>query len=191
MIPCIICDLDGTLANNKHRQHFMNGVKKDWGRFFAAMGDDLVFPEVLFLLQAIRRGMPNVRIIVASGRPSEYLVETAMWLARVGAPYDKLVLRKPNDNRSDAVAKHEMLLGFLACDFKPILSIDDRPEVVDMWRRNGVPCIQCDAAEWAVRDRGPHNGDPLKFLLLCAAVPGADPMYRVCIDELERARGIS
>lgn len=190
MIDCVICDLDGTLFNNRHRQHFMTGVKKDWDKFFRAMSADTIFPEVLFLLNAIRRGSPEVRIVLATGRPVQYLGETTQSLRNYKVPYDKLIMRK-DTAPSDAVAKHDMLTTLRACDFNPILSIDDRPEVVDMWRQNGVPCIQCDASEWAIRDRGAHNGDPIKFLRLMAAVPGADPMFRVCIDELERVRSSS
>ena len=28
----VICDIDGTIANNDHRQHFLEG-KKDWDGF--------------------------------------------------------------------------------------------------------------------------------------------------------------
>jgi len=188
MIDCVICDLDGTLANNKHRQHHMSGAKKDWGKFFAAMSQDTVFGEILFLLWCIRMGS-SARIILATGRPVQYLGETSEWLQHNRVPHDKLIMRKRDDNRSDAVAKHDMLTTLRAMNYNPILSIDDRPEVVDMWRRNNVPCIQADATDWAIRDRGDHNGDPLKFLRIMAAVPGSDPMYRVAIDELERARG--
>tara|TARA_B100000795_G_C22636774_1_gene374842 strand:- start:55 stop:219 length:165 start_codon:yes stop_codon:yes gene_type:complete len=35
----ILCDIDGTVANNDHRQHFLDG-KKDWDGFFDALNKD-------------------------------------------------------------------------------------------------------------------------------------------------------
>mgnify|MGYP004095851775 CR=1 FL=1 len=32
----VICDIDGTTANNDHRQHFLEG-KKDWDGFFSSL----------------------------------------------------------------------------------------------------------------------------------------------------------
>ena len=35
----ILCDIDGTVANNDHRQHFLEG-KKDWDGFFDKLDED-------------------------------------------------------------------------------------------------------------------------------------------------------
>jgi 2-hydroxy-3-keto-5-methylthiopentenyl-1-phosphate phosphatase len=35
----VICDIDGTIANNDHRQHFLEG-KKDWDGFFSSLSED-------------------------------------------------------------------------------------------------------------------------------------------------------
>ena len=35
----ILCDIDGTVANNDHRQHFLEG-KKDWDGFFSELVND-------------------------------------------------------------------------------------------------------------------------------------------------------
>tara|TARA_Y200000002_G_C22620649_1_gene638014 strand:+ start:1254 stop:1370 length:117 start_codon:yes stop_codon:yes gene_type:complete len=32
----VICDIDGTIANNDHRQYFLEG-KKDWDGFFSSL----------------------------------------------------------------------------------------------------------------------------------------------------------
>jgi len=36
----IIVDLDGTLSDSSHRQHFMTGKKKDWKGFYSALEQD-------------------------------------------------------------------------------------------------------------------------------------------------------
>ena len=40
MANIILCDIDGTVADNSHRQHFLEG-KKDWDGFFDALDLDL------------------------------------------------------------------------------------------------------------------------------------------------------
>jgi predicted kinase len=32
--PIVICDLDGTLCDGSHREHFLNGLKKNWNEYF-------------------------------------------------------------------------------------------------------------------------------------------------------------
>ena len=36
MKKIVICDIDGTIANNDHRQHYLEG-KKDWEGFFSEL----------------------------------------------------------------------------------------------------------------------------------------------------------
>jgi len=53
-----------------------------------------------------------------------------------------LFLRGDDDYRSDEVFKKDVLDGLIDNDIKPDLVFDDRNSVVDMWRRNGIPCFQ-------------------------------------------------
>ncbi len=53
MTKIVIFDIDGTLADNSHRQHFLEGGKKDWKGFFDAMVDDQPNINVLRLFDAI------------------------------------------------------------------------------------------------------------------------------------------
>ena len=36
MSKIVLCDIDGTIANNDHRQHYLEG-KKDWDGFFSEL----------------------------------------------------------------------------------------------------------------------------------------------------------
>ena len=58
----VICDIDGTIANNDHRQHFLEG-KKDWDGFFSELYKDKPIFEIIdkvnsfsFNLKLIMRG---------------------------------------------------------------------------------------------------------------------------------------
>ena len=62
----ILCDIDGTVANNDHRQHFLEG-KKDWDGFFDALDKDK--PIFLIINKIIRENESGKNIIFLTGRP--------------------------------------------------------------------------------------------------------------------------
>jgi len=51
-------------------------------------------------------------------------------------------MREEDDRRPDYIIKKEILSG-LRVDYDVILAIDDRKQVVDMFREEGVTCLQC------------------------------------------------
>jgi predicted kinase len=146
----IICDLDGTLCNIEHRQHFVKpdthgGVaKKDWKSFFYNMPYDTVNQWCADILKA----MGNDHIIVyASGRPDSFATETMKWLIDnklcnyMQSPF--VFMRPRSDHREDSIVK-EIILDFeILTRFSPYFMIDDRKRVVDMWRRRGFTCLHC------------------------------------------------
>jgi hypothetical protein len=144
---CVLVDLDGTLLDNEHRQHFMQGKDKRWAPFFDAMRYDGVHPEVRFITNLIF-AYSTVDVICVTGRPSQYHGMTLQSLHDNGCSFTALIMRAQTDNRPDAYVKRSMLDGILEMGFKPILCIDDRPEVVHMWRMAGVRTLACDPGPW-------------------------------------------
>lgn len=52
-------------------------------------------------------------------------------------------MRPRNDYRRDDIVK-EIILDFeILTRYTPIFMIDDRTQVVEMWRRRGFVCLQC------------------------------------------------
>lgn len=143
-MKCFVFDLDGTLANCDHRLHHINtkDVKPDWRAFFAACKDDEPIAPMLDLYLSLRSVWAS-RIIL-SGRSDECREATEKWLIRTaGVQFDALYMRKAGDHRPDDVVKSELLDQMLADGWEPILFIDDRKRVVDMWRERGYTCLQC------------------------------------------------
>ena len=65
----ILCDIDGTVANNDHRQHFLEG-KKDWDGFFDALDkDEPIYPIINKIVKEQQYGKD---IIFLTGRPERY-----------------------------------------------------------------------------------------------------------------------
>lgn len=144
----IICDIDGTVAEISHRLHFIQGKKKYYDAFFqACVGDEPIFP-IINLLAAL--SFCGYSIIFVSGRSDIVREQTIEWLNRfLTFKNYRLIMRRAGDTRPDEIVKEEMLLeiknGFIREGFfnnKIVLVLDDRKKVVDMWRRNGLTCLQ-------------------------------------------------
>lgn len=142
---CYVFDLDGTLADLRHRLHFLHEAEKpDWRGFFAACaGDTLIEPVARLLSDLWEGGHPDsCHIVILSGRSSECAVATEEWLFRHSIPYDRLCMRREGDHRPDHTVKSEMLDTLLADGYEPIMFFDDRDQVVNMWRARGYTCLQ-------------------------------------------------
>lgn len=155
----VICDLDGTLCNIEHRRHFVrptDGTKKNWPAFFAGIPNDTInewCKELLIQMSA------SHKIVFCSGRGENERMATVEWLEKnkVQSFYDPLFetetyadlfMRNRQDSRQDSIVK-EIILDFeILTRYKPIFMIDDRQQVVDMWRRRGFVCLQCDVGDF-------------------------------------------
>ena len=134
----VIYDLDGTLADIDHRIHFIEGgVRKDWDGFFNEMGNDTLREGVASLITTCYKD--HITIIV-TGRPSNYRKKTEKWLKKYNIPYKALYMRKAGDFRPDYIVKQEILDRFLPKD-KIEMVVDDRRQVISMWRSNKLPVI--------------------------------------------------
>lgn len=135
----IICDLDGTLCNIDHRLHYVKAEEKDWKRFFEELVNDTPNKWCLDILHRA-----DEKIVFCSGRPSDYYDLTDNWLKEllVSYCYD-LYMRTKGDFRRDDIVKENLLDFEILTRFTPYFIIDDRKQVVDMWRRRGFVTLQC------------------------------------------------
>lgn len=141
MEPCYIFDIDGTCADLTHRLHWIKDHPHDWNSFFNAAKHDTVFPHIRQLAYTLASATYRAQIVYCSGRPERTRFATAAWLNWNGFPPGKLFMRPDDDFREDSIVKQE-LLALIRQEFEPLMAFDDRDRVVEMWRRNGVPCAQ-------------------------------------------------
>jgi hypothetical protein len=140
----VIFDIDGTLADVSERIHHVKKKPKNWDAFFQGMAQDKAIHSIVRLCNILYTS--GIHIILCSGRNESHRAETVDWLARQGVNYHDLLLRKENDRRSDTVVKREMLA---AIDKSKILFVvEDRSRVVEMWRSEGLVCLQCAPGEF-------------------------------------------
>lgn len=142
----IICDLDGTLCNINHRLHYIKGPgKKNWKAFFEGLRDD----SPNFWCQSIVNNLADIyKIVFCSGRTDTYQGLTENWLSKWGIGYDDLFMRQRDDFRKDNIVK-EVLLDFeILTRYEPAFIIDDRKQVIDMWRKRGYTCLDCSGEDF-------------------------------------------
>lgn len=140
----VIFDFDGTLSNLDHRLHHVAGPAKNWDAFFDAVGGDSPNDWCVQLMHAM--SLSGYIIVIVSGRTERTRAASVEWLKKHHVTYDDLVLvRKDGDHAPDDLLKENWLKAYShANDIEFV--VDDRQRFVDMWRRNGLVCLQC--AQW-------------------------------------------
>lgn len=138
----IVVDIDGTLADVRGGVGKTKKGEFDWENFFGCIP---YYPtnEWCVRLTQIYYQMGFV-VYIVSGRPGEYRMQTEKWLSKYSIPYDFLHMRPEGDKRPDEVVKQEILDTLLPKKDLIEFVVDDRQAVVDMWRANGLTCLQCN-----------------------------------------------
>lgn len=126
----VICDIDGTLAHMKDRSPY------DWSR----VGEDKIDPIIKNLLNTLKE--KHIKILFVSGRNEVCRKETNEWLRENGIPHAPLFMRRENDSRQDSVVKREIFERCIRDLYDIEFVLDDRNQVVDMWRSLGLKCLQ-------------------------------------------------
>ncbi len=133
-------DIDGVVADVRHRLEYLDRRPKDWEAFFRACVRDPVLPEGRAV--AVRLASEHT-LIYLTGRPERWRTETESWLAAAGLPAGVVHMRSDTDRRPSAVVKVGVLrrLGRQT----PIgMVVDDDPHVVRAVRIAGFPVLMAD-----------------------------------------------
>lgn len=125
---CVICDIDGTLA--------LFGDANPYERDFTKDTPNMRIYELLHRLSDDRT------IMLVSGRQDKYREQTMKWLDMHGIPYHRLFMRKTDDLRKDTIVKREIYNREINGKYNVLFVLDDRNSVVDMWRQEGLTCLQ-------------------------------------------------
>ena len=134
MKKIILCDIDGTIANNDHRQHFLEG-KKDWDGFFSELiNDEPIFPIINKVIEEHNSGKD---IIFLTGRPERYRYSTTLWLKEYFNFELKILMRKNNDQNNKLKVKKEIFeKNFRVNDIDYV--IDNDKELLKQWEDMGI-----------------------------------------------------
>ena len=135
-------DIDGTLSDTTHRQHYISGEPKSWPAFFAACDDDAPIPHIIELVMTLA---VETDVLFVTGRTDDVRDKTLAWLKTHLGDWissTDLYMRPSGDYRADTIVKAELLDRVIADGWTPIMVFEDRSSVVTMWRARGIPCCQ-------------------------------------------------
>jgi len=141
----IIVDLDGTLANIEHRRHHVTKKPPNWKAFNEDMIYDTINEWCKLLVMSFAR---SHQILFVTSRHEEYFGLTDAFLKINGLLEYDLFMRKDKDFRKDSIIKQEIYEQHIEPYFDVLFCIDDRQQVVDMWRSLGLVCLQCDVGDF-------------------------------------------
>ena len=144
----VIFDLDGTLALIDSRREISIGDdgKMDWDTFFNPKMISLDDPNIPVIKMTQMFKSQGFKVLIFSGRSGRTMTATMHWLMKHDVAFDKLLMR-PLDKKShfmkDSDLKQMWLDDSDIVDKDDIFAVfDDRNQVVDMWRDNGLTVFQ-------------------------------------------------
>lgn len=131
--PAVIFDVDGTLA-------LRTGDRSPYD--MTRVGEDEPNEAVVEMCRAIAKAGDH-KIVVTSGRDESARRQTEVWFALHDIPIDALFMRRVGDQRKDSVVKKDLYRRWIAPVFDVRWVVDDRAQVVSMWREElGLTCAQ-------------------------------------------------
>jgi predicted kinase len=130
--PTWLVDIDGTLALMNGRGPF------DWHR----VAEDRPNEAVVALVRALSKA--GYWIVLMSGRDEVCREATQVWLTQHDVPHEALHMRPAGDMRKDSIVKAELFDAHVRDWYDVVGVVDDREQVVRMWRAMGLTVAQVD-----------------------------------------------
>jgi phosphoglycolate phosphatase-like HAD superfamily hydrolase len=130
-----VFDIDGVLADVRHRLHFLQSRPQRWDAFFLAAERDPLLEEGA---RRLRTAQTCHDVVYLTGRPERNRTLTRAWLARHGLPTGPLHMRPDDDHRPARWVKRTTLRRL--AHTRTIASVlDDDPAVVAVLTADGWP----------------------------------------------------
>ena len=129
---CIICDIDGTVANMQGRSPY------DYSKVIT----DSMDHAIMDIVETLVTNIDNCELIFVSGRPDSCREDTVAWLEKMLVIDYKLHMRKTGDSRKDSIIKEEIYNEYIKDNYNVLAVFDDRNQTVAKWRELGLLTFQ-------------------------------------------------
>lgn len=151
MKPAVIWDLDGVLADNTHRLHFIkpaNNALLDWRAFENHAINDVPIQPAIRIYNALQAwsGLANI-IVTARNESNEDT--TREWLDKAFILDFEMLMMKPKHYQGTSSVEWKRITARkIMHDYKVIMAFEDNPETVAMYRSLGITCYAADPSNW-------------------------------------------
>jgi phosphoglycolate phosphatase-like HAD superfamily hydrolase len=147
--PYAAVDLDGVVADVRHRLHHLDARPKNWDGFFGEAPRDALLDEGAAVAARLAE---DHDLVWLTGRPERCRRDTVEWLARMALPEGRLLMRRSGDRRPARVVKVDVLRRLAA--EKPVdVLVDDDDQVVAAARAAGFTVLHADWMTEPARER--------------------------------------
>ncbi len=150
-----VFDVDGVVADVRHRLRHVAHEPKNWTAFFAGAAAD---PPLATGVELARQWAAEHDLVWLTGRPERLRGVTERWLLAQGLPVPRLLMRPPHDRRPAKQFKADQLRR-LASRCEVAVVVDDDPEVVAALTAAGWPVYLADWVPYAAALREAQEGD--------------------------------
>jgi phosphoglycolate phosphatase-like HAD superfamily hydrolase len=140
-----VFDVDGVVADVRHRLRHVARGRKNWTAFFAAAAAD---PPLAVGVELAREWAAEHDLVWLTGRPEHLRAVTERWLRAQRLPVQRLVMRPAHDRRPAKFFKADRIAA-LAAETRVAVVVDDDPEVVAELTARGWPVYLADWVPYA------------------------------------------
>ena len=127
LTKAIIVDIDGTLAKMKDRSPF------DWSK----VKEDSCNETIKKIVNNY-----SETVIIVSGRDGICKEDTIEWLKTNDIKFNHILMRDVGNNEKDSIIKRRLFDENIRGKYFIEYVLDDRNQVVEMWRNMGLTCLQ-------------------------------------------------
>lgn len=110
-----------------------------WHDYISEAIDDPPFMDIVMLNQSLHM-MYDIHII--TGRFEALRYHTRQWMQLHNIYFSELHMRSDNDYRPTAAVKRDILHKLQERNLQPVFAVETLPSVINMWREEGVRCLQ-------------------------------------------------
>ena len=135
-IDAIIVDVDGTVALMNPPESMYGRTPYEWDKVKL----DSPNRPIIDLVQILRD--TGLKVIITTGRDGVALNDTKAWLTSHGVVYDAIFIRPAGSRKPDWLIKKRIYEDHIKNTYNIKYVIDDRNQVVEMWRELGLTVLQ-------------------------------------------------
>jgi len=128
----VVVDLDGTLADNRHRLSHIENEDKQWGKYLSKVQKDKPVQEVISKINDLSE---THKIVILTMRSDQTEEDTLKWLRKNDVSFDELImLPEGHWNVKDCEFKERKLKNME----NPVIAFDDKERNCQMYKEKGL-----------------------------------------------------